>query len=75
MLPDTEPAEALHVLRRVADQVGAVRVAATGAELRVTFSGGVAERLGHEPFADTITRADRAMYEAKSQGRNRILPG
>jgi diguanylate cyclase (GGDEF)-like protein len=73
MLPDTEPAEAMQVLRRVAEQVAAVRVSAPGAELRVTFSGGVAARVGDEPFTDTITRADRAMYEAKSQGRDRIV--
>jgi diguanylate cyclase (GGDEF)-like protein len=73
MLPDTEPAEAMQVLRRVAEQVAAVRVAVPGAELRVTFSGGVAARVGDEPFTDTITRADRAMYEAKSEGRDRIV--
>ena len=73
MLPDTDAQEALVVLRRVAEQVGAISVPALGAELRVTFSGGVAARVGGEPFTDTITRADKAMYAAKSQGRNRVV--
>ncbi|MDP3672340.1 MAG: diguanylate cyclase [Telluria sp.] len=40
----------------------------------MTLSAGVVVRPGGEPFADTITRADKAMYMAKSAGRNRIIP-
>jgi PleD family two-component response regulator len=34
----------------------------------------VVERSGTEPFADTISRADRAMYIAKASGRNQVIP-
>jgi diguanylate cyclase (GGDEF)-like protein len=74
MLPDTTLAEATRVLRRMAERVGAMRIAELDRELTITFSGGVVERSGGEPFADTISRADRAMYIAKSSGRNQVIP-
>jgi diguanylate cyclase (GGDEF)-like protein len=39
----------------------------------LTSSGGVAELNGTEAFYDWISRADRALYEAKNAGRNRIV--
>jgi diguanylate cyclase (GGDEF)-like protein len=74
MLPDTALAEATVVLGRMAERVGAMQVGELDLALTITFSGGVAERSGAEPFADTISRADRAMYIAKSSGRNRVVP-
>jgi PleD family two-component response regulator len=41
--------------------------------MRITFSGGVVERGAREPFADTITRADQAMYKAKTSGRDMVI--
>lgn len=43
-----------------------------GPDLRVSFSAGVAARLGAEPFSATINRADKALYDAKAAGRNRV---
>jgi len=37
-----------------------------------TASAGVAEYNGRESLSDWIARADRAMYEAKQSGRNRV---
>ncbi len=73
LLPDTDLEHARAVLARMAQRVAEVRVADLCGELRITFSGGVAERQTGEPFADTITRADQAMYAAKSSGRNTII--
>jgi diguanylate cyclase (GGDEF)-like protein len=43
---------------------------ATG--LRVSFSAGITECSGDEPYANAIERADQALYQAKKSGRNRI---
>jgi two-component system cell cycle response regulator len=47
---------------------------ASGETLSVTLSAGVAEaRLGDD-VEDLLARADAALYEAKSSGRNQVLP-
>lgn len=39
----------------------------------ITFSAGVALRAAQEPQEDVIGRADRAMYQAKHTGKNRVV--
>jgi len=41
---------------------------------QITLSVGVAEYMQGESVADFIGRADAALYEAKRQGRNRVIP-
>lgn len=72
LLPDTALPEAHTVLQRMADRFREVTIPGIDERLRITFSAGVAERRGGEPFAETISRADHAMYGAKSCGRDRI---
>ena len=50
--------------------LGAIRIGGLDVDLRITFSGGVVAREAGEPIAETITRADKAMYEAKAAGRD-----
>jgi diguanylate cyclase (GGDEF)-like protein len=42
--------------------------------LSLTFSCGIAEHAAGASVDATLEAADRALYEAKSQGRNRIMP-
>ncbi len=42
--------------------------------LSLTFSCGIAEHAANASVDATLEAADRALYEAKSQGRNRIMP-
>lgn len=42
-------------------------------DLRVTISGGVASANAGLTFEETLDRADQALYQAKRQGRNRIV--
>ncbi|MGZ8320744.1 MAG: diguanylate cyclase [Telluria sp.] len=74
LLPETTLEEAQVVLRRIAVRVAAEPVAAVDAALRITFSAGVTARRPDEPFANTISRADKGLYYAKATGRNRIYP-
>lgn len=39
----------------------------------VTFSAGVAQRAAEEPQEEVIGRADKAMYQAKNTGKNRVV--
>ena len=44
-----------------------------GHEIRVTASIGVATVSRHSPFLEhVLTQADRALYQAKSEGRNTV---
>jgi diguanylate cyclase (GGDEF)-like protein len=73
MLPETEVAVAQRVLRRMADRVRALKVPGVDMQREVTFSAGLVQRRAGEPFADTITRADKAMYQAKASGRDKVV--
>ena len=74
MLPDTGIEQAQALLERL--RAGVAVLAVPGLDgLRIAFSGGISVRSGGEPFADTINRADKALYLAKSSGRDRVLIG
>ena len=60
------------VLQRMAERVHAMEVPGVEGR-RITFSAGLASRRAGEPFADTISRADKALYQAKEAGRDRIV--
>lgn len=68
--PETGSGDAVHIAERVRLAVAALCVEQVG---RVTISGGVATYRPGEPIAETISRADVSLYQAKSQGRNRIV--
>ena len=75
LLPGTPLEQAILAVERMAERVAVVPVAQACSDLRITFSAGLAQRMNGEPFAETITRADKALYNAKSTGRNRISVG
>ncbi len=71
LMPDTSPQVALYTARRLCAQVVAHPcVLESGLKLPVTISVGVAVSSGDEPAEAVIARADRALYQSKSSGRN-----
>lgn len=59
------------LLRRVA----ATPIPFTGGAVTITVSAGVALRRPGGTFSDLYAEADRALYDAKTQGRNRVCFG
>ncbi len=72
LLPDAAPEDARHVLERMAERVHGMPVPGVQGR-RISFSAGLATRRAGEPFADAIHRADKALYQAKEAGRDRIV--
>ncbi len=73
MLPDTGEPEAGAVVERIRARVGALRVDGIPEQRRISFSAGLTARRGSEALADTVNRADKALYQAKSSGRDRLV--
>ena len=73
LLPETDLGAATQVLARIQARIAALRVEAGATELVLTFSAGLTVSRRGEPVSGAIERADRAMYAAKTAGRNRIL--
>jgi diguanylate cyclase (GGDEF)-like protein len=72
VLPGADTAGALREAERLRARVAAHRFAVGDAAITVTVSIGVATAPASQvSWAELIARADEALYEAKSQGRNR----
>jgi diguanylate cyclase (GGDEF)-like protein len=73
LLPHTVADEAMTLAQRVLDAIRTERFVASGHELAVSASVGVAMYSEHSADADTLLSfADLAMYDAKAAGRGRV---
>jgi diguanylate cyclase (GGDEF)-like protein len=72
VLVDTNLAGALEVAERVRSLVMELRFPGLDG-VQVTISAGVAEYEAGESIDQLLERADRALYQAKNEGRNRVL--
>jgi len=74
LLPGTDLAGAREVAERVRRAIETLAVPVEGTTLRCTASCGVSQ-LGREEnnFEALLRRADRALYDAKRMGRNRVV--
>jgi diguanylate cyclase (GGDEF)-like protein len=70
LMPDTTVDQALLVVQRMRAGLTDLHVADALPELRLTFSAGLTEFQFDEALETTIERADRLLYQAKSEGRN-----
>lgn len=74
LLPATDGEEALRVCERLREDVhGLSAENVAGADLGMSITVGVAVLQADEPIEQALLRADRAMYEGKQAGRNRVV--
>lgn len=73
VVPETPAAGAAAVAERLRRSLSALPLPAGAQSALVTASFGVAERLAGEGGSDLLRRADAALYEAKREGRNRVV--
>ena len=74
MLPDTDLENARCCMLRLQEKFAEAAPLPGARPIRVTFSAGVTERLTNEQLEPALVRADRALYEAKRLGKNRVIP-
>lgn len=75
LMPDTTLEQAVDVMTRLQRELTKAIFLADQEKILITFSAGVAQ-LGWDEAADSaLARADRAMYQAKRAGKNRVTAG
>ena len=75
ILPGTDREGALMVAERIRQQVAAMRCECEGNSIPVTCSIGVAALDIHDNANSLFDKADKALYQAKYGGRNRVCEG
>lgn len=73
LMPGSRTGAAAAAVERLRRRVNAADFATLAEGLAVTFSAGLAECAPGEPNESVIERADRALYQAKQGGRDRIV--
>jgi two-component system cell cycle response regulator len=73
-LPNTPMEQAIATMQNILDKVRTNAVAQyEGQTFSITYSAGIAEWQEEMTVAEWVSKADEAMYQAKQQGRNRIV--
>ena len=70
LLPDVDPQQAAQTAERVRERIAAL--SPPSLSTAVTVSIGVTVRIADDDVSRLVHRADEAMYQAKTQGRNRV---
>ena len=73
LLPETTVEAAAAAMVRVQRELTKHFFLHDNEKMLITFSCGVALRVPHEDQASLMARADKAMYQAKNSGKNRVV--
>ena len=73
VLPDTAQQEAVVIAERLRQAVSAIQFEDSKLPDRLSCSIGVSQYQPQEPLNSSLARADKALYEAKANGRNRVV--
>jgi diguanylate cyclase (GGDEF)-like protein len=73
-LPETSEPQGIKVAERIRYKIAKTPIDLQGQTIKITVSIGVATYRPHDENLDTmLKRADRALYEAKNCGRNKVV--
>jgi diguanylate cyclase len=72
LLPDSDVSEAIDVMARLQRELTKRFFLHNNEKLLITFSCGVSQRSSSEDLEPAVSRADRALYQAKRAGKNRV---
>ncbi|MEM1260879.1 MAG: GGDEF domain-containing protein [Pseudomonadota bacterium] len=73
VLPGTDLSRAIRVAERLRERIASSGMVTAAGELKITASFGVAALNSEDTcLSDVIVRADRAVYQSKRDGRNRV---
>ena len=75
VLPRAKAGDASGIIGRIRDGFPPARLTGEGIRLACTFSAGIAEARPGDDRSSILRRADRALYAAKGEGRNRTMIG
>ncbi|WP_017938129.1 GGDEF domain-containing protein [Zestomonas thermotolerans] len=76
LLPHCDSALAGQIARRLQREIQRLALQVDGQRLRITVSMGLADLTPQDESLDALySRADAAMYQAKRQGKNRVVSG
>lgn len=75
LLPSTNMKKAVHIAESLRKKIASTKVEVDGQIIEVTASFGVAcyPSEGIETMSDLLQTADKALYEAKETGRNKVV--
>lgn len=73
LLPETSGEKAVEIAERVRDRIYELALPELPATASVTVSIGVTSHMPGASYTQTIKRADKALYQAKREGRNRAV--
>lgn len=73
VLHNTDAASGYRIAERIRANLERARFHDVSPQLAVTVSGGVAQFDEHDSFVNLFARADRLLYRAKHDGRNRVM--
>ena len=73
MLAETRMPAALAGVERLREAIGQLQMAHAERSLTISFSAGLTESRPRETLGQTLERADKLLYRAKAEGRNRVV--
>jgi diguanylate cyclase (GGDEF)-like protein len=72
ILPETNMEQALEIAQRIQNQIKLLTIPVRGGKVKFMVSIGVATANAEQNLEKLISLADKALYKAKNQGKNRV---